>query len=275
MTNHVYQFNNIIRKQSTGGPIGLDLTGDLAQVFMSWWDKELLCRIEQEDNLSVLMYKRYVDDINVIIKILNDQQRHDENQQKPLDQLTMERLKQIGDSIHSSNKLEADFPSNHTDSKLPLLDIKMWVEKKENSKVRIMHEFFQKEVSSKLVVHARSSLPWTAKRTVLTQEILRVLLRCSPDLSWEITKTHVEDFLLRIQFSGYTIKFQAEVLKSAIAAYREIQKEDCQGNKPIYRPNSWKRKERQENRREKKTKWYQIGGNLKSGLNEVLFVLKL
>ena len=65
-----------------------------------------------------------------------------------------------------------------------------------------------------------------------------------------------------MQFSGYTIKFRAEVLKSAIAAYREIQKEDCQGNKPMYRPKCWKRKERQENRREKKTKWYQKGGNL-------------
>ena len=86
MTNHVYQFNNIIGKQSSGGPIGLDLTGDLAQVLMSWLDKELLCRIKQEDNFNVLMYKRYIDDINIILRILND--TSDEgNQQKPLDQL--------------------------------------------------------------------------------------------------------------------------------------------------------------------------------------------
>ena len=39
MKNHVYTFNNEIKKQAKGGPIGLKLTGALAQIFMIWWDR--------------------------------------------------------------------------------------------------------------------------------------------------------------------------------------------------------------------------------------------
>ena len=45
MKNHVYVLNKQIRKQSTGGPIGLALTGDVANVFMCWWDEELMKRL--------------------------------------------------------------------------------------------------------------------------------------------------------------------------------------------------------------------------------------
>jgi hypothetical protein len=45
MKNHVYLFDNEIRKQSKGGAIGLRLTGILAQIFLMW------------------LNERYVDDI--------------------------------------------------------------------------------------------------------------------------------------------------------------------------------------------------------------------
>ena len=38
MKNHLYIFNNELRIQKEGGLIGIDLTGELAQIFMSWWD---------------------------------------------------------------------------------------------------------------------------------------------------------------------------------------------------------------------------------------------
>ena len=34
MKNHVYVFNNELRKQRTGGAIGLELTGLLARIYM-------------------------------------------------------------------------------------------------------------------------------------------------------------------------------------------------------------------------------------------------
>ena len=43
MKNHVYKFNNTIRIQSEGGPIGLGLTGEVADCTMIKWDKQFLC----------------------------------------------------------------------------------------------------------------------------------------------------------------------------------------------------------------------------------------
>ena len=39
MSAHVYKFNGEIRKQMNGGAIGLEMTGEIAGVFMMWWDR--------------------------------------------------------------------------------------------------------------------------------------------------------------------------------------------------------------------------------------------
>ena len=53
MKNHVYRFDSCIRKQESGGPIGLELTGNIAQVFMIWWDRVLKLRLH---NLGIVVY---------------------------------------------------------------------------------------------------------------------------------------------------------------------------------------------------------------------------
>ena len=40
MDNHVYQFENRLRIQKQGGPIGLKLTGEIADCLMIDWDKK-------------------------------------------------------------------------------------------------------------------------------------------------------------------------------------------------------------------------------------------
>ena len=40
MENHVYQFGNEIKKQTKGGPIGLSLTGEVADYYLIGWDKK-------------------------------------------------------------------------------------------------------------------------------------------------------------------------------------------------------------------------------------------
>ena len=51
---------------SRGGPIGLDLTSSIAQVFMIWWDRELIKK-SNELKLDLFMDTRYVDDIDVAL----------------------------------------------------------------------------------------------------------------------------------------------------------------------------------------------------------------
>ena len=122
----------------------------------------------------------------------------------------MEKVRQIGNNIHPSIQLEVDYPSKHNDNKMPILDLKVWVE---NNKVK--HEFYQKSVSSKSMIHQRAALPLDKKRTIITQEILRVMTRCSPELEWEKVVPHLDYTMKRLQYSGCNKRFRCEVLKGA------------------------------------------------------------
>ena len=289
MKNHIYRFNDTIKKQSQGGPIGLELTGELAAVFMMWWDRELLRRVHML-GLEVVLYKRYVDDINLAVKTPREKKKltksgdgdckleTDHNPQETEDdELYIGIVRDVGNGIHPSIQLEMDCPSLHDDQKLPLLDIKVWIEKEQpgreneescnggeggkRGQSRIMHEYYYKEVATRAVVDARSAMPWKDKRTVITQEILRILLRCSPDLPWSTTTLHVNEYMKRLQFSHYDERFREEVWRSALNAYNSIKEKDRSGEQPLYRPKHWQRTDRKKKKRAKKEDWYKKGGN--------------
>ena len=112
-----------------------------------------------------------------------------------------------------------------------------------------MIEFYSKDVASKSVINARSVLPWNCKRTILTQEVLRILLNCSRELSWETVVGHVNDMMLRLQYSGYGQEFRTEVVRSALNSYNRLMELDASGKKPLYRPRDWRRLEPAQERR--------------------------
>ena len=144
-----------------------------------------------EDNgLKLRVYKRYADDINVIMntsssglrfvegQVIQDAHVAELEQDVEADKRCMLLVQSIGNSIYSSIELETDYPSRHRDGKLPKLVLKVWVEKKnrvaviDNAQKRevkvVLHEFYYKDVSTRSVVNARSALPWSCKRTIVT-----------------------------------------------------------------------------------------------------------
>ena len=76
----------------------------------------------------------------------------------------------------------------------------MWVQEIDGLH-RIVHELYAKDVSSKAVMFAKSALSWKQKRTVLTQELLRVLLNCSAYVPWERVTVHANNMFLGMQYS--------------------------------------------------------------------------
>ena len=185
MNAHVYKFDGRIMRQKKGGAIGLEMTGELAGVFMMWWDRMMKEKL-REDGVNVKLYKRYVDDINIVIET----KREDDEESM------MTRIKDLGDSIHGTIQLEVDYPSRYIDKKVTILDLKVWI----NEENKIVHEYYMKSVSSKSVINSKSAMPMKDRRTVLTQEILRIILRCSPLLPWERVKMHIESYMMRMQF---------------------------------------------------------------------------
>ena len=78
-------------------------------------------------------------------------------------------------------------------------------------------------------MNARTALPWSLKRTVFTQEVLRVLLSCSKYIPWEQTTAHVSELMKKLQYSGYSHKFRYEVACSGVKAYNLIKRKEEDG----------------------------------------------
>ena len=250
----------------------MELTGALAQILMTWFDEQLKQRIT-EVGYEALMYERYyVDDITNVLR--NDWKLP--GNQKGDDARALECILRIGNNIHESLQLTGDASSLHDNNRLPTLDLSLWTERYQvtryqsdtgeaergegEARCRVMHEFYAKEVSAKYVTHARSAMPPSMKRTVLTQELLRVMLRCSPNLEWSKVTRHLNDMMKRLQFSGYGQVYRAQLLKSALSAYDSIVRKDAEGIEPMYRPREWNKESREKEKRAKKENWFKEGG---------------
>ena len=120
-----------------------------------------------------------------------------------------------------------------------------------------MYEFYSNEMTSKAVINARSAFSWSTKRTVLTREVLRVLLNCSKLLPWERVVENVNEMVLRMQYSGY----RYEVDNSALKAYETRKKADQEGERPLHGPREWNREEQDQEKARKRSNWYKKGGN--------------
>ena len=265
MDNHVYQFNNELRIQTKGGPIGLKLTGEIADCLMLDWDKKLMAELRKFEIIPEL-YTRFKDDISIAIetlekgsKIVGDQIVVDDAR-KTLDEnisdakVTMRVIQEIANNINPMIKLTVDTPCNHKDGKLPVLDVKVNVNHDENN--RIEFEFYQKPTKNPLVILADSALSHSQKRTILTQEGLRRLRNTKVELGPNVQHKHLNNFMLTMKNSGYHEKFRKEILDSTLKAFEKMVSDDKNGVKPLYRSKMWNYEARQKAKLDKKYNWW-------------------
>ena len=113
-------------------------------------------------------------------------------------------------------------------------------------------------MSSRLVIHRQSAISLKSKRTILTQQCLRVMLNCSELLKEEVRNKHVSYFMARMQASGYDKQFRLEVSKSARNGYEKIKERENNGGS-MHRSRNWKRTERRKEKEEKGKNWFDTG----------------
>ena len=249
----------------------MDLTGTVAKIFMKWWDKELWQKMEKV-GLKNMLYERYVDDINSCMKatevgaryigdelVVTEETKQEDEAIEP-DLRTFKVIQSIGNSIHPSIQVEIDVPSNYPDKKVPILDLKVWIEdvETENGKERkILHQHYMKPMANKFVIRSDAAMAMKNKRTILTQMCLRVLLNNSEYLKEEEKKRTVEFFMKRLQASGYSEEFRYEILKSAVSADEKISNDPT---RPKYRSKEMNTPKARNERSKKKRNWFKKGG---------------
>ena len=98
------------------------------------------------------------------------------------------------------------------------------------------------------------------KRSILTQELFTIMINCSPLLDETRRKKHVNEYIKRLQFSGYNQEFRYDIYNAANKAYQKRSEESRAGIRPLHRSKSWRRNERETEKQEKKKNWYKCGG---------------
>ena len=123
-----------------------------------------------------------------------------------------------------------------------------------------------KDVSSRFLIHERSSHPNSMKVNVLVNEGLRILRNTSIHLGWEEARNHLQYFVKRMQYSGYDMAKRAQVIQKILQKYDEKLHKYAESSK-MYRSRKEQYDERRAIKDTKKSGWYN-----KEKYDGVLFV---
>ena len=266
MTHHVYTFNGKIYLQTEGGPIGLELSGAIARVFMLLWDRKLLTALNkatQHLDWDLYLYLRYVDDGNTVCntlplgarlvrgKVRVVRERVEEDKGVPGDLRTAKIVQEVANSICPFIQTTIDCPSKHPNNLMPILDLEVGVK---DDKVVFQH--YRKACSNFLVTLASSAMADKQKRVCLTQEVVRASRNCSRNLPVEVRIRALTELSLRLKDSGYSAAFRFEVITAGMTAYERQVKKDETGACPLYRPKGYLAEERRKKKEMEKMSWY-------------------
>ena len=136
----MYRYGNEVYVQGDRGPIGHVITCIAARVIMLWFNINFL-ELVRNLGLMLVMFQRYVDDVNAAVIKIKDSMTFDEDkcmmidnapgEERDLmtDEQMMEILKNVANKVTKMIRWEQDYPSFHPDGELPMLDIKIHLDK--------------------------------------------------------------------------------------------------------------------------------------------------
>ena len=270
--NHTYLFNQETRLQTKGGAIGLKITQALARIYMLWWDGQFL-KLAERAGAKIAMYKRYVDDTNIIVeglepekrwsaehkKLVMEQDKIEEDEVECNDVRTGRELRKMANTVASFIQWEEAVPSRSSGGKLPILDLKCWAEDTLQGRTEVYYEFYRKPMANQLLMLYDSAMPEKVKRTTLSQEVIRILRNCHPDLPWQTKCQHLNAFTERMRDSGYPESFRYEVIQSGLNGYRKMVEVEEAGGRPVNRLQKSDQIDRKRQKDIKKDTWYKNG----------------
>ena len=159
-------------------------------------------------------------------------------------------LIEIANRVTPGIIMEYDAPSKNADNKMPILDMKVWMEETSGN---ILFQHYEKPTASGNILHANSAQAVTCRRSVHTQEIMRRLLNSSPMLNWESCVAPViSQYMLRMMKHGYPQQYRVDTLNRALRIYDHMVEADRKGDRPLYRPKSWNIAARRKEQRHEK-----------------------
>ena len=184
MSCHVYKFGGKTYLQQPHGCIGDEAIGVIANIIMIWWSRKFKAKLD-ELNIRNDLLKLYVDDINGTFGVIEkgtqfengrlqfSKEKEERDETIPEDEVTMQIICQIANTIENMISMTYDVPSKHEDHRVPMLDLKVWLNKEDNEK--IYYCYYEKPTKCPFVMSKESAMPTSKKIEFLSQETFRRL----------------------------------------------------------------------------------------------------
>ena len=228
--------------------------------------------------------KIYVDDTNGVCKalkpgtvykegkLIHDDQKYETYKNIPSDKITMEVNRDIANEVDEMIVITADIPSHYNDGKIPMLDVKVWIN--DNDKSKIYYTFSEKPTKSSFVLSKTSSMPISKKIECLGQEVFRRLHNTKKEIDEEYKVAILNEFMVKLKISGYNKHNRYQFLRSGFNAYENLRTKEDKGIRPFFSKNMYNKEKRKEEKREKKNSWFQkkTGGQEINQYSSVFFV---
>ena len=195
---------------------------------MIWFDFKFM-ELAASLSLVILIFSRYVDDIDCVVRKVKHSLRFDEQRLMMIDDYPvsddntlktdegmMQLLRQVADIITSMITWEADWPVWYPDNQLPVLDLKLSLDCEDKYSV-IKYRFFQKAVANQGVVSASSGMPKNMMYSTFVEEGCRRLRNTSPSILQEEKTELLREFNGWLMKAGHDEKFRLKVTEGTLS----------------------------------------------------------
>ena len=214
------------------------------------------------------LYERYVDDSNQVAEIPPANTKYNAQTGKMVkddnpvpgetdEQRTARTFKEIANHVQDSIVMEEDYPGRNSDGKLPILDMKVWIDEKHF----VVFQHFEKPMANRQILQSQSAQSDKCKRSVHVNELVRRILNTSARLDWsEFVAPILTDYCVRIRQAGYDEIYRKRTIEQALRIYDRLVDNEKEGIRPVHRPKDWCPDERRKRKERKKHSWGTKGG---------------
>ena len=229
METHYFTICKRIFRQSDGCPIGLDMSVEAAAIYMLLWDEEFLKALKRL-GITVELFKRYVDDILMILRSINRGWKYSSTRKKMVydiededlegedDDYTFRILLEIANGLDDDIQLTYEVPSGHEDGRLPVLDLGLQVVDN-----KIQHFFYRKGVTSPYCIMYNSAISVKTKRDSLLQEGLRRIRNTCKQATQVEKRRVLGEYMNMLRISGYDVKYRYNLLNGILKREKQIE----------------------------------------------------
>ena len=241
---HTYQFGGATYHQQGGSPIGVDLSGDVAELEVVDWTN-MLMEVLKDNKVITDEDIIYVDDVREILPSINRGWYYETQSKKflyepNLHQLedtkgntptrkTLQEMGKVYNSLKPHLKFTLEYTEDFPNKRLLTLDCEIWLQGR-----KVMTNFFQKPTKTPYCTLANSAMPQQMIENSLTQEVVRCLTNTSLGLQVEMNNS-LDELIQRMERSGHSKMITGKVLDRGLQIYTKKVKEQKEGKRGIHR----------------------------------------